>query len=109
MKMETDPSKPSPVTGAIAPPRAGSPEGPTWRKFQGMILFTAILLVIFGRPLFRLAVYALHSELYSHILLIPFVCAYLIRLNKEKLALDSRPDRRWAWLPLAAGAIALAG
>jgi exosortase C (VPDSG-CTERM-specific) len=108
--METDPSKPGPVTGAIAPPRAASPEGPTWRKFQGMILFTVILLVIFGRPLFRLAVYALHSELYSHILLIPFVCAYLIRLNKGKLAaLDSRPDRRGAWLPMAAGAITLAG
>lgn len=107
MKMETDPSKPSPVTGAIASPRAASPQGPTWRKFQGMILFTAILLAIFGRPLFRLAVYALHSELYSHILLIPFVCAYLIRLNKGKLALDSPPDRRRAWLPLAAGAMTL--
>ncbi|HWD90882.1 MAG TPA: exosortase/archaeosortase family protein [Verrucomicrobiae bacterium] len=105
--METDSSKPVPA--AIETPAAPAPKVPMWRKFNGMILFTAVLLVFFARQLVDLFFFALHSELYSHILLIPFITGYLIWIKKEKLTLDSRPDRRLAWLPLAAGAVTLAG
>src|ERR1700743_3727501 len=109
MKMETDSSKPNPASTIAAPPRAVSPqEVPAWRKFRGMVVYTLALLVLFGRPLLGLASFALHSELYSHILLIPFITGYLIWINKGKLKLESPPDRRVAWLPLAIGAITLA-
>jgi exosortase C (VPDSG-CTERM-specific) len=107
MKMETDSSKPSPAAAPPGPSRA--PAAPAWRRFQGMILFTAALLILFGWPLLSLASFAIHSELYSHIFLIPFISGYLIWIKKDKLALDPRPDRRMAWLPLAAGAMTLAG
>jgi exosortase C (VPDSG-CTERM-specific) len=110
MKLKTDHSNPRSTVAADAPPCAGSPrEVPAWRRFKGLVLFTAILLVVFGRPLFGLASFALGSGLYSHILLIPFISAYLISLKKGKLALESRPNRRMAWLPVAAGAIVLCG
>jgi len=105
MKIETDSSKPSAAPAIVAT----SPEVPVWRKFRGMILYTVVLLVLFGRPLLALASFAMHSELYSHILLIPFITGYLIWINKGKLKLESQPDRRMAWLPLAIGAITLAG
>jgi exosortase C (VPDSG-CTERM-specific) len=109
MKMETDQSKPRPARAPDGPPRnASRPEVSARRQAGRMVLNAVVLLVIFGRPLFRLAVFASHSELYSHILLIPFISAYLISLKKGKLALDAAPNRRLAWLPLAAGALTLA-
>jgi exosortase C (VPDSG-CTERM-specific) len=108
MKMDTNDPAPTPAeaapSGSASPPRV-----PAGRWPKEMILFTAILVVIFGRPLFGLAAFALHSELYSHILLIPFISAYLVWLNRGKPALDPRPNRRPAWAPLAAGALTLAG
>jgi exosortase C (VPDSG-CTERM-specific) len=110
MKMETDHTNPSPAHAASAPARAALPVNPpVWRQLKGLIVFTAILLVIFARPLFGLVVFALHSELYSHILLIPFVTVYLIRLNKGKLGLEPQPNRGMAWLPFLVGAVMLGG
>jgi exosortase C (VPDSG-CTERM-specific) len=110
MKMETDSSKPNPAPVAAATSRAISPpEVLAWRQFKGLILYTVVLVVLFGRPLLALAAFALHSELYSHILLVPFITGYLIWINKGKLALDSRPNRWMAWLPLALGAMTLTG
>ena len=74
-----------------------------------MILYTVVLSVLFCRSLLALGAFALHSELYSHILLVPFISGYLIWIKKEKLTFDQRPDRGLAWLPLAAGAMTLAG
>jgi exosortase C (VPDSG-CTERM-specific) len=107
--METDSSKPSPAPAAATPRAISSQEVPAWCQFRGMIVYTVVLLVLFGRPLFALVSFAMHSELYSHILLVPFITGYLIWINKRKLALESQPDRRMAWLPLAIGAITLAG
>lgn len=105
--MDTDRlnTNPTPITDAPArpvPPRAAS-----WRDFKGMIFFTVALIVLFSVPLYRLLGYAPHAELYSHILLIPFISGYLIWLKRAELKPLPQPDRRWAWLPLAAGAIML--
>jgi len=43
------------------------------RQFRQLAICTAVLAVCFAKPLFELARFTLHSELYSHILLIPFV------------------------------------
>ena len=62
-----------------------------------------VLAACFAKPLFSLVRFALHSDLYSHILLIPFVSLYLAWLKKNELRHDSEPERKLAAVPLAAG------
>src|SRR5215469_8131445 len=75
----------------IIPAQTGNVSGSTpsnhrkrWR-FWGGACFVMLLLATFGRPLLGLANYAAHSNLYSYILLIPFVSAYLLNLRRDQL------------------------
>ena len=61
-----------------------------------------LLLAAFGQSLLALANYAAHSALHSHILLIPFVSAYLLYIRRDQL-----PRKYVADLPL--GMVFLAG
>jgi len=61
-----------------------------------------LLLAAFGQSLLVLANYAAHSALHSHILLIPFVSAYLLYIRRDQL-----PRKYVADLPL--GMVFLAG
>lgn len=54
------------------------------------LLFVMGLAVLFGKPLVLLATTAATSKLHSHILLIPFVFAYLVYIRKKELPRDSR-------------------
>ena len=72
-----------------------------WR-FWGGVCFVIVLLAAFGLPLLGLANYAAHRALHSHILLIPFVSAYLLYIRRDQL-----PRRYVADLPL--GMVLLAG
>jgi exosortase C (VPDSG-CTERM-specific) len=65
-----------------------------WRFWSGAC-FVILLLAAFGQPLLALANYAAHSALHSHILLIPFVSAYLLYIRRDQL-----PKRYVADLPL---------
>lgn len=58
--------------------------GKPWR-FWGGACFAIVLLGAFAQPLFGLLNYAARSDLYSYILLIPFVSAYLLYLRKDRL------------------------
>jgi len=80
----------------------------TRRRIQALVLFTFILTGCFIRPLYDLMRFALQSDLYSHILLVPFISFYLIWVKRRNLAFGSRPCRRLAILPLAVGAGILA-
>jgi exosortase C (VPDSG-CTERM-specific) len=71
-----------------------------WRFWSGACL-VILLLAAFGQPLLGLANYAAHSSLHSHILLIPFVSAYLLYTRRDQL-----PGRYVADLPL--GMVSLA-
>ena len=71
-----------------------------WRFWSGAC-FVILLLAAFGQPLLALANYAAHSALHSHILLIPFVSAYLLHTRRDQL-----PGRYVADLPL--GMVSLA-
>lgn len=107
--MDTDRSNSNPAPVAEAPARpATSPRAASWHEFKGMIFFTVALVILFSVPLYRLLAYAPHAELYSHILLIPFISGYLIWLKRADLMSRPKPDRRWAWLPLVAGMAVLA-
>src|SRR5579862_7197194 len=74
-----------------------------------LVILTVLLLAAFGRPLVDLFGYALRSELFSHILLIPFISAYLIVLKKAGLRTGTSPDRRWALIAVAAALCVLVG
>lgn len=70
--------------GAIGKPAlAAACPGPN--RFRRVGWFVAGLSLCFGKPLYDLAVFAAHSELYSHILLIPVVSAFLIWLRRGRL------------------------
>lgn len=79
------------------------------RQLKAFIGFAFILAVCFGRTLYDLVVFAWHSELYSYVLLIPFVSGYLVMLKWRELDFTSRPERRYAVIPLTAGAALLMG
>jgi exosortase C (VPDSG-CTERM-specific) len=78
------------------------------RSLMGFSLFGILLVAIFIKPLFSLMVYAAGQELHSHILLIPFVTAYLIYIRRPSLPTDYTFSPGWAMIPLVAGVIALA-
>jgi exosortase C (VPDSG-CTERM-specific) len=75
---------------------------------MGFLVFGVFLVAVFSKPLLTLAVYAAGQDLHSHILLIPFVSAYLIYIRRHALPRDYTFSVRWALIPLMAGAIALA-
>ena len=100
-------------------PQAGAPARsplahPLWPgvfrpRGKALAVWALVLVIGFGKPLFDLTRFALHSSLYSHILLIPFISLYLLWLERGNLALDSKPARGLAALPLLAGLAMLAG
>ena len=74
----------------------------TWRLWSGGC-FAIVLLAAFARPLFGLINYAAGSQLYSYILLIPFVSAYLLYLRRDQLPKNYVTDLPLAVVSLAAG------
>ena len=76
---------------------------PSWREFKALIVFTVVLAAVFYRPLLGLLEFAPNKELYSHILLIPFISGYLIWVKRRAPVPASRPNRALAVLPLLAG------
>jgi exosortase C (VPDSG-CTERM-specific) len=110
MNLETTESSTVPL--GAAPPGAvltGERFVPSWRRFKGLAIFTGLVVLAFAKPLFVVLTFAPHAELYSHILLIPFISGYLIWMKRGEVVLESEPNRRMALLPLAAGALLLAG
>ena len=60
-----------------------------------------VLTLLFLRPLARLMVYAAHSDLHSHILLVPFVTGYLLYMQRGRVSVGLHSS--------IAGAVTLAG
>jgi exosortase C (VPDSG-CTERM-specific) len=73
-----------------------------WR-FWGGVCFVLVLLAAFGLPLLGLANYAAHSELYSYILLIPFVSGYLLYIRRDQLPKKCAADLPFGIVLLAGG------
>ena len=68
-----------------------------------------VLLLAFSVPLYELARFAAASDLYSYILLIPFVSGYLVWLERGKLPAFSGPARLPAAALFLGGLAVLAG
>ena len=73
-----------------------------WRFWSGTC-FAVVLLAAFAQPLLTLMSYAAGSELYSYILLIPFVSGYLLYARRDQLPKDYASDLRGGILFLIAG------
>lgn len=73
---------------------------PQWKTF---LLALLVLAACFSVPLYRLARFAWGNELYSYILLVPFICWYLARSKKPELVAESRPWRGFGLALLATG------
>jgi exosortase C (VPDSG-CTERM-specific) len=63
-------------------------------------VYTAALALLFGSPLAQLFRYALHSDVNSYVVLVPFVCAYLVLIRRSTLASRARAAL-WPALALA--------
>jgi exosortase C (VPDSG-CTERM-specific) len=99
---------PAPIT--TSPPAPAATLSPLLRRqFRLLAICTVVLAACFAAPLSALVRFALHNDLYSHILLIPFVSVYLAWLKKNEFLHGSEPDRKLALLPLAAGLLSSLG
>ena len=97
---------------AAAPPPAAKPVVLSLglaRQLRLLGICTALLAACFAKPLLALLRLALHSELYSHIPLIPLVSLYLAWSERRSLPGESRPDRKPAALLLGAGLLSILG
>jgi exosortase C (VPDSG-CTERM-specific) len=77
-----------------------------WRNFA---LMTGILVICFGVPLYDLTWFAVGNELYSYILLVPVISAYLVWLKWKSLPSFSGAARRPAAVFVAGGLAAVGG
>ncbi len=73
----------------------------------GFGICVAVLIAAFIRPLIGLAVYAAHSNLNSHILLVPFVTAYLLHIRRDPLSTRFKSSPLWAIAPLIVALLSL--
>jgi exosortase C (VPDSG-CTERM-specific) len=55
-----------------------------WRLWSA-VCFVSSLVLVFGKPLVSLLQYAARSELFSYILLVPFISAYLLYVRRRQL------------------------
>lgn len=72
-----------------------------------LLVLSALLVVCFAKPLFALVKFALNSDLFSHVLLIPFISGYLIWIRRQCLPGLCKPVRVYALIPFVAGLVAL--
>jgi len=77
-------------------------------RLLGCLGFIALLIVVFFNPLLSLVVYAAKTDLDSHILLVPFISAYLIYIRRKQLPKDYIFVPGLAMVPLVAGLAAFA-
>lgn len=66
------------------------------RRFRNFCFFLLVLSTLFIKPLLSLTTLAAVSQLHSHILLIPFISAYLIYLRLDRLTELSPPSIGWS-------------
>ena len=74
------------------------------RRFWGAACFLIILVAAFGQSLFALINYAARSDLYSYILLVPFVSGYLLYIRRHQFPKNYVTDFRLAIVLLVAAA-----
>jgi exosortase C (VPDSG-CTERM-specific) len=100
---------PAPLAAATVPQPAPGAESNRTALRQGLtslVLLAAGLGIGFALPLYDLLRFSLHSDLYSHICLVPFICGYVVWLRRSEWT-DNRPPARGAALVFALIGLAL--
>lgn len=92
MKSSNDVASPAPV---VALP----PDGQPVRWNLALPLALGGVIVAFALPLFRLFTFAADHELFSYIVLIPFVSAYWLWMDRASLHSGTPVGRAWAVIP----------
>jgi exosortase C (VPDSG-CTERM-specific) len=105
-QLVTNPSveEPNPQTPGTTPISA-SPR----RRLTGLAVVSALVLLCFAKPLYSLVRFASQDDMYSYILLVPFVSVYLISFNRHNLSWDPQPTLGAALVPSLAGLGILGG
>jgi exosortase C (VPDSG-CTERM-specific) len=93
--------------GVMLPTGKGLEPAAANRRWRNFWLTTTVLGLCFIYPLWSLAGFAAGSELYSYILLIPFISFYLVWLNRQKLPAAVLPARGMTAVFLIAGVVML--
>lgn len=96
-------STPSEQVGSVALADVQSEHFQQQRLRKHLFIALGALTLVFGKVLFDLFQYAAKTELYSHIILIPVISAYLIWIDKKQTA---NLSRKWS---LSAAALAFVG
>src|SRR6266487_6180810 len=115
-------------------PQSGWRQMKEAHQFLRLSFVVLVLFLGFSKPLYDLVRFALKSDLYSHIVLIPFISAYLVWIDRGRLTgfasnrsslapfdeesagvrgfvknlPSSTATRKWVAIPLVAGFVALA-
>jgi len=79
------------------------------RRLRAFLVFAGVLLAAFAGPLWRWAVFALDSDTYSYVVLIPFVSAYLIWLRRGSIPIKIRYNAILSVLSVIPALVALVG
>jgi exosortase C (VPDSG-CTERM-specific) len=77
------------------------------RRDNRFLIFVVLLAAAFTRPLLTLFTTAIDDDLNSYIILVPFVSAYFLFLERYRLTTDPETSPGWAALPAVAGIAAL--
>ena len=91
-------------SAALEVPPTPTPSTNRFRVLAGAI---AALILFYSLPLLDLLKLATSSELYSHVILVPFVTGYLIWLKRGELRGHSEPSRVTAMIAALGGALLL--
>ena len=101
--------RPASKTTPFGPDTAGPPANRRFepRRFLHFGVVVLLFSLLFIRPLSNLFGLAWNSELHSHIVLIPFIFAYLVYLRRERLPDISARSVAWSMFAFLAGAVCL--
>jgi len=112
--MKSNPRDESPAAGPVQEvdpslrvAGRGGPAGPA-RPARRFALFALILGICYAQPLFELVRQAVSASLYSHVVLIPAISAYLVWTQRRRLPKGVSGSPRAACFPLLAGAVMVA-
>src|SRR5688572_32350522 len=56
---------------------------PPQTRVRWFLILSILLALVFSIPLVNLVRHALNAETVSHILLVPFICIYLVRIRRS--------------------------
>jgi exosortase C (VPDSG-CTERM-specific) len=112
--MDHQPLQPDAVTPGETSKGSGTAVQPGMRpgslaQFKLLGILTLVLAACFGRPLYHLIQFAMSSQFYSHLPMVPFISAYFVWINKHEIPVGGSPRRAWAIVPALIGTLLLLG